>query len=147
MRIVIRKAARQLTLLDESGNALFQCPIALGFCPEGRKERQGDGKTPEGAYYVCLKKQGKYGPSLGVSYPNAEDAVRAGAEEGLLQLIREREAKKERPPWGSCLGGEIYVHGGGTARDWTAGCVALSDQDAQRLFNLVPLGAPIVIEP
>lgn len=124
---------------------LLACPIALGFCPEGRKERAGDGKTPEGEYFVCLKKMGKYGPSLGVSYPNEQDALRLGAEDALLCCIRERSERKERPPWGTPLGGEIFVHGGGVAGDWTAGCVALGDADAETLYALVPLGAPIRI--
>lgn len=147
MRIVVEKAARRLTLLSDGEQALFQCRIALGACPEGPKERAGDGRTPEGAYFVCLKKLGKYGPSLGVSYPSLRDALRANAPEDLIACIREREAQKERPPWGTSLGGEIYLHGGGTESDWTAGCVALSDEDAKRLYDLVPSGTPLLILP
>ena len=98
MRIEIQKAARVLTVRDEEGEALFSCPVALGKNPIGLKEREGDGKTPEGEYFVCLKKRGKYGPSLGVSYPNEWDARRAGADEELIACIRERVARKERPP-------------------------------------------------
>ncbi len=145
MRVVIEKAARRLTLKDDGGEALFSCPVALGSCPIGTKEREGDGKTPEGVYFVCLKKRGKYGPSLGVSYPNEADARRMGEDEELISCIRERAAQKQRPPWGTALGGEIYIHGGGTERDWTAGCVALSDADAETLYALVPLGTEIEI--
>ena len=145
MRIVIEKAARRLTVEDDGGEALFACPIALGSCPAGPKEREGDGKTPEGVYFVCLKKRGKYGPSLGVSYPNENDARRNGATEELIACIRQRAAQKQRPPWGTALGGEIYIHGGGTERDWTAGCVALNDGDAEILYALVPLGTEITI--
>ncbi len=147
MGIVIRKAARRLDVLDETGQAVFSCPIALGSSPVGPKERAGDGRTPEGAYFVCVKKRGKYGPSLGVSYPSEQDARRAGADGALIACIRERAGRLERPPWGTALGGEIYIHGGGADRDWTAGCVALSDPDAETLYALVPLGAPIRIEP
>lgn len=147
MRILIEKNIRRLSLLDEKGQALLICPIALGFCPRGPKEREGDGKTPEGDYFICLKKQGKYGPSLGVSYPNEEDALRAGADEALLFCIRERAAQQKRPPWGSALGGEIYIHGGGAEGDWTAGCIALQDADAEALYACVPLGTPVRINP
>ena len=147
MRILVEKAARRLTLLDDHEQALLQCRIALGFCPEGPKERAGDGRTPEGAYSVCLKKIGKYGPSLGVSYPSALDALRLNAPDELIACIRARESEKQRPPWGTSLGGEIYIHGGGTDRDWTAGCVALSDGDARRLYDATPLGTPILIVP
>ena len=145
MRIVIEKAARRLTVEDSAGKTLFSCPIALGSCPIGPKEREGDGKTPEGVYFVCLKKVGKYGPSLGVSYPSEADARKMGAAEELIECIRQRAAQKQRPPWGTALGGEIYIHGGGTEGDWTAGCVALNDGDAETLYALVPLGTEIVI--
>ena len=144
--ILIEKQKRCLTLLEGS-RALFSCPIALGAAPAGPKERQGDGRTPEGDYFVCLKKTGKYGPSLGVSYPSEADARRAGAPEELAAYIRQRAQRKERPPWGTALGGEIYIHGGGTQSDWTAGCIALSDADARALWELVPLGTEIRILP
>ena len=146
MRIVIRKAARRLDVLA-GGAAIFSCPIALGASPIGPKARAGDGKTTEGAYFVCEKKRGKFGPSLGVSYPNERDARFAGADKALIACIRERAARLERPPWGTFLGGEIFIHGGGADRDWTAGCVALSDPDAEALYDLVPTGTPVQIMP
>ena len=147
MRICIEKSARRLTLLGEKEEVLFACPVALGAHPIGPKEREGDGKTPEGDYFICLKKRGKYGPSLGISYPSVEDALRLGADEALLRCIRERTAQRKRPPWGTPLGGEIYLHGGGTEGDWTAGCVALADADAESLYARVPLGTPVRIIP
>lgn len=126
---------------------MFACPVALGFSPEGNKEKEGDGKTPEGSYFVCLKKIGKYGPSLGINYPSLADALRLGADENLLQCIREREEQGMRPPWGSFMGGEIYIHGGGNDRDWTAGCIALADADAEKLYTLCDEGTNVEILP
>lgn len=146
MNILIEKAARRLTLWEED-RLLLSAPIALGFSPVGPKERTGDGKTPEGRYIICLKKEGKYGPSLGISYPSVEDAVRMQADPQLIQCIRERTFRGERPPWGSFLGGEIYIHGGGTAEDWTAGCIALEEDDAARLYRQVGMGTQVDILP
>ena len=146
MRIVIEKSARRLAVEGDGGETLFTCPVVLGSCPIGPKEREGDGKTPEGFYFVCLKKRGKYGPSLGVSYPSEADARRCGASEELIACIRERAAQKQRPPWGTALGGEIYIHGGGVEKDWTAGCIALNDSDAENLYALVPLGTEMMIQ-
>lgn len=146
MRILIEKAMRRLTAVDDEGAVRLQCRIALGSAPQGPKCREGDGKTPEGAYFVCLKKIGKYGPSLGVSYPNVRDAERCGVDAELVACIRACEAQGKRPPWGTFLGGEIYIHGGGAERDWTAGCIALRDEDAARLYDLIPLGTPILIQ-
>lgn len=146
MRILIEKALRRLTAVDDEGAVRLQCPIALGSAPQGPKCHEGDGKTPEGAYFVCLKKMGKYGPSLGVSYPNVRDAERCGADAELIACIQSCEAQGKRPPWGTFLGGEIYIHGGGADWDWTAGCIALRDEDAARLYDLIPLGTPILIQ-
>ena len=147
MRIVIEKALRRLTLLDEEMGEMLCCPVGLGRCPVGPKQWEGDGKTPEGTYFVCLKKQGKYGPSLGISYPNVADAGRAGVDVALIACIRAREAAGERPPWGTTLGGEIYIHGGGAARDWTAGCIAVPDADMAWLFAHVAQGTRVIIRP
>ena len=147
MKILIEKKQRLLTLLDEKNVPVSSYPVALGFSPVGPKQKEGDGKTPEGDYFICLKKMGKYGPSLGISYPNEQDALLAHADEQLLSCIRERALHMERPPWGSPLGGEIYIHGGGTETDWTAGCIALNEKDAEALYARVPLGTPIQIIP
>ena len=146
MKIIVEKEKRKLTLYDRE-KAVFSCAVALGFSPVGNKEKEGDGKTPEGRYFVCLKKRGKYGPSLGINYPSAADALRLHADEELLACIREREAQGVRPPWGSPLGGEIYIHGGGNDRDWTAGCIALADADAEKLYVLCEAGTEVEIRP
>lgn len=146
MKILIEKAKRLLTVTEEN-ERLFSCRVALGFAPLGNKEKEGDGKTPEGQYFVCLKKMGKYGFSLGINYPSVQDALRLGADEELLRCIREREEKGVRPPWGSPLGGEIFIHGGGTASDWTAGCIALRDEDAEKLYTLCCEGTKVEIRP
>lgn len=146
MHILIEKSKRLLTLRDGE-RTVRTFSIALGKCPLGPKEKQGDQKTPEGKYHICLKKMGKYGPSLGISYPNVQDAQRMGADANLLSLIRAAEENRTRPPWGSPLGGEIYIHAGGTDSDWTAGCIALGDEDAQMLYDACGVGIDVVIIP
>ena len=138
MQIVIEKARRSLALMD-GGSVLFTCRIALGRDPLGAKRMQGDGRTPEGQYTICLvKEQGKYGRSLGLSYPNPQDAALAFTEgridERTLCNIQAAHAENRRPPWGSPLGGEIYIHEGGSQHDWTQGCIALDEQDMDQLF-------------
>ena len=83
MNILIDKEKRELTLCSDEGTELLRCPVGLGRA-EGPKRRSGDLRTPEGDYYVCLKKEnGKYGPSLGLSYPAVRDAER-GVAEGII---------------------------------------------------------------
>ena len=151
MQIIIHKAARTLTLLN-NGSTLFTCRIALGSQPEGPKRMQGDGKTPEGRYFICLVKEaGKYGRSLGLSYPNPQDAQTAYAEgridERTLENVQAAHAERRRPPWGSPLGGEIYIHEGGAQTDWTAGCIALESADMDELFSYWPQVEDVLILP
>lgn len=150
-RLIITKGERRLSLVNEEGCEVFSCPVGLGFSPVGPKEREGDGRTPEGAYFLCFKREtGKYGMALGISYPNEKDAER-GLTQGAISseeadAIRAACREKRRPPWGTALGGEIYLHGGG-AYDWTAGCVALSDEDMKKLFPLMEERDEVLILP
>ena len=140
MMIRIEKSLRRLTVYD-GGQAVLRCPIALGAQPVGPKQREGDGRTPEGRYFICLiKEAGKYGRSLGLSYPGTADAQLAFDEgridERTLNNIRLASEERRRPPWGSPMGGEIYIHEGGVQSDWTQGCIALESADMDRLFPL-----------
>lgn len=151
LKIVVKKAKRRMELY--SGDRLVrEYRVGLGFNPTGDKQVQGDGRTPEGEFYVCVKNaKSKYYLSLGLSYPNAEDAER-GVRDRLItrsqynQIIRAL-SRRQTPPQGTRLGGEIYIHGNGSGSDWTWGCVALDDADMKELFNAVVVGTPVVIEP
>ena len=150
-RILVKKGERRLTLFDgEKQVRVYR--IGLGFAPVGDKARQGDGRTPEGSFYVCVKNAAsKFYLSLGLSYPNQEHAAR-GLREGMINRAQHNEiiralANHQRPPWDTPLGGEIFIHGNGSASDWTWGCVALDDTDMKELFEAVPKGATVVIEP
>ncbi|MHB8987550.1 MAG: L,D-transpeptidase family protein [Desulfobulbia bacterium] len=149
-KIVIKKAKKKLFLYSEE-KLLRTYPVKLGFNPVGDKVRQGDKRTPEGSYYICMKNpRSKYYLSLGLSYPSIEDAER-GLEQKLItksdrDRIIERISKKSIPPWNTPLGGEIFIHGGGETWDWTYGCVALRNKDIEELFKVVALGTEVVIQ-
>ena len=140
MRVIIDKGKRRLCLLDGDTTLLY-APVALGRDPLGAKTREGDGKTPEGKYYICLvKPDGKYGRSLGLSYPGTEDALASLAsgaiDKAAYHAIMQAQAQHRRPPWGTALGGEIYIHEGGADSDWTEGCIALNPSDMDVLYPL-----------
>lgn len=150
MTILIEKSLRRLTAVKDGQQLCYR--IALGSAPIGHKQSEGDGKTPEGEYYICLKRDtGKFGCALGISYPSAKDARQAvqdgRLESRLLPLLEAAEAAQKRPPWGTSLGGEIYIHGGGSAQDWTAGCIALDDADMQTLYAMASEGDAVRIIP
>ena len=150
-RVVVSKGARRLELYS-GGRVVRTYRVALGQSPVEDKERQGDYRTPEGDFYVCVKNaKSKFYLSLGLSYPNREDAERGLRDHLITRAEHARIARAIerglRPPWDTALGGEIFIHGGGSSSDWTWGCVALDDADVKELFDAVPLKTPVRITP
>ena len=149
--ILVKKKERQLQIFD--GEKLIRTyAISLGFAPEGDKEIEGDGKTPEGDFFVFTKNpESAFFLSLGVSYPNIEDAER-GLKNNLITQTEHDEIvkainEKKMPLQNTKLGGEIYIHGGGCKSDWTAGCMALKNEEMQEIFDAIEVGTSVKIIP
>lgn len=131
-RIIVMKSDRVMYLM--SGDQVLESyEFELGFAPIGDKEYEGDGRTPEGQYFIDRRNPNSaYYLSLGISYPNDED--RAEAE--LLGLSP---------------GGDIFIHG--TTRpfrgqdDWTWGCIAVSNREMRQIYAMVQTGTVIDIYP
>jgi murein L,D-transpeptidase YafK len=150
-RIVVFKSKRKLELF--SNNSIVRTyHVGLGFNPVDDKKVEGDGATPEGEFYIFTKNdKSAYYLSLGLSYPNAEDAER-GLRERLISrqqhdAIIKAIKDKAKPPQFTGLGGLIYIHGNGAKNDWTWGCVALENEDMQELYEAVQVGTPVTIKP
>ncbi|SHG98777.1 L,D-transpeptidase family protein [Cognatishimia maritima] len=130
-RILVYKEERKMFLMHED-QVLKHYDIGLGFAPEGHKERRGDGRTPEGVYWIDRRNpNSQFHLSLGISYPNAQDRAYA-ARNGLNP------------------GGDIFIHGrpwqnrkGGD--DWTAGCIAVTNKEIQEIYSMVREDTPILI--
>lgn len=132
-QIQVYKAKRRMYLFSDT-KVVKKYKIALGGRPKGKKQFEGDGKTPEGLYFIDWQNPNSaYHLSLRVSYPNAEDRAFA-------------EAQGKKP------GGDIFIHGRagkdkGRGRDWTAGCIAVTDQEIEEIYAMVAVGTPIFIFP
>lgn len=130
--VVVSKRNRVLEL--RSGEQLLKrYRVHLGFQPKGTKVMSGDGRTPEGQYFIDRRNaRSDFYLSLGISYPNAVDVARARA-------------------LGVQPGGDIMIHGGPRRTadknrdDWTAGCIAVTDQEIEEIWSMVPTGTPVVI--
>lgn len=137
-RLVVFKAKRQMWAYQ--GEKLIKVyPIALGFNPIGHKQFEGDGKTPEGIYRINERNPNSgYHKNLGVSYPNEADKAYAASQ-------------------GKSPGGLIKIHGlrNGTGaigkmhllKDWTHGCIAVTDEEVDELYQAVIHNAIIDIRP
>jgi murein L,D-transpeptidase YafK len=150
MNVVIRKHSRQLLLYD-NGKEVMRVAVVLGKNPTD-KQREGDLATPEGEFYVCYKNPtSKYCRFLGLSYPNAEDASR-GLRDGLISqaehdAICTAVTRRECPPWKTALGGEVGLHGPTPNVTWTHGCIAMTKDEIERLYETLSLGDVVTIEP
>jgi len=136
--ILILKRDHVMQLLA-GGKIIRTYKVALGSGGLEPKEREGDARTPEGHYIIDARyAQSHYHKALHVSYPNTEDRARA--------------AKLGVSP-----GGAIMIHGlpngkgwvGAAHRlyDWTLGCIAVTDEEIDEIWNLVPVGTPVEIRP
>jgi murein L,D-transpeptidase YafK len=112
-------------------------PVGLGFAPEGDKNRQGDGRTPEGLFRIDRRNdRSRFHLSLGLDYPQPEDIARA--VEG-----------------GYSPGGDIFIHGQPPgiegrrrlAGDWTDGCIAITNANMDEVWRVTPLGTEVEVVP
>ena len=136
--ILILKKDHVMELISR-GKVIRHYKVALGQGGLSPKQRQGDGLTPEGHYVIDSRNAGShYHRSLHVSYPNADD--------------RKRAARRGVNPGGDIMihglpNGEGWVGAGHRLRDWTLGCIAVTDEEIDEIWNLVPLGTPVEIRP
>jgi murein L,D-transpeptidase YafK len=134
-KIEVHKGARKMYLLSGT-KVLKSYDIGLGFAPEHHKAFEGDGRTPEGLYYIDRRNpNSNFHLSLGISYPNEQDRAWAKAH-------------------GKSPGGDIFIHGRdgkhlrhGPRRDWTEGCIAVTDREIEEIYSMVKIGTPILIIP
>ena len=126
------KSARKMYLMHGEV-PLAEYDVALGFAPVGHKMHEGDGRTPEGSYLVDKRNpDSKYYLSIGIDYPRPADVARASS-------------------MGLSPGGDIFIHGRGDVkkpfRDWTAGCIAVTNEEIEEIYAMVKAPTPIYIMP
>lgn len=131
--VVVNKADRRMYLFNDN-DVLAGYDIHLGFEPEGHKEFEGDGKTPEGLYRIDRRNPNSdFHLSLGISYPNVNDYAAAKAQ-------------------GKSPGGDIFIHGQKSAfkkdkPDWTWGCIAVTNDEIEQIYAMVQNDTLIKINP
>ncbi len=156
LRIRVVKSRGDLHLFD--GGELIKTYKCITGSNAGDKQIEGDRKTPEGSFHIVFKNPlSKFHLSLGLNYPNMEDANR-GLAAGLISAAQYQdllnalassdysdEAAQNRV-WKTPLGGEIFIHGCAEGRTSTAGCIALSNPDIEELYAQCPVGTAVEIQ-
>ena len=136
--VLVQKSARKLSLIRH-GKAIKEYSISLGENPVGHKIEEGDKRTPEGVYILdWRRKSDHYFRSIHISYPNQRDkglAMERGVNPGGMIMIH------GIPPLYERVGKELKE------RDWTDGCIAVTNEEMKEIWNSVPNGTPIFILP
>ncbi len=135
--IVVSKAEHLLSVYV-GGRLVKTFRADMGFNWISDKTHAGDGATPEGRYRVVARKANGasiYYKALLLDYPNAEDRA---------QFSRARRTGEL--PASAAIGGLIEIHGeGGRGRDWTRGCVAVTNAEMDELFRYADVGTPVTV--
>ncbi|WP_295418921.1 murein L,D-transpeptidase family protein [Sulfurovum sp.] len=136
--IIVEKKERKMYLYKDN-KVQSSIPVSLGKNPVGNKEQQGDNKTPEGTFWIQRKLcSPKYYRSLCISYPRPEDVKKArakGVSPGGDITIH------AQPTWNADGKGDSYT----LSRNWTEGCVAVTNSAMKQLWYAVREGVPIII--
>jgi murein L,D-transpeptidase YafK len=137
-RILVEKSERKL-LISRGGKVLKTYRVALGRNPIGAKEQEGDNKTPEGIYTIDYRNpKSDYHLALHISYPSAEDTTRAaqrGVNAGFDIMIH------------GLPNGQSWIGAAHRQKDWTAGCIAVTDEEIDELYRVTPDGTTVEIRP
>ncbi len=134
--VIVNKAAHKLYLV-KAGRIIKTFDAELGYNSAHQKTFAGDGATPEGKYQVTVARPrgSRYYKALLINYPNDADKHR-------FQDNKARGVISAR----SHIGSLIEIHGeGGRGKDWTEGCVALTNHDMDQLMQYVGAGTPVTI--
>lgn len=157
--ITVNKTARTLSLVRQ-GQVLFSCPVLVGQNP-GAKQQEGDGKTPEGCYFILRllpdeNAVGKgYYKGLHISYPSLNDAAQ-GLAQGRIDAevfgaIATAYQQGIIPPQETALGGYVATHAGLSEDEpferGTRGCIVLRNSDMDQVYTFARPGMPFVISP
>jgi murein L,D-transpeptidase YafK len=139
-KLIVFKEKRVLVLLNCEGDILSRHKISLGENPVGTKLKQGDHKTPEGTYSVVdMRSDPKYYREILISYPNVDDRKRSrslGFNPGGGITIH------AQVPWNWNGNGDDYT----LTKDWTSGCVALTNEGMDMVWSMVNKNTVIEIQ-
>lgn len=139
--LLVDKQARRAYLFKK-GEIDTTFNVGLSIRPEGDKLYEGDEKTPEGFYKIKKEKDSssrrrwsKYQLALLLDYPNSQD----------WKEFYEAKSKGLVPENVSSPGSNIEIHIGDDFRNWTLGCIAVSEKGMKVLMKRLDEGDSVGI--
>jgi murein L,D-transpeptidase YafK len=157
IRIVIDTKALTLQVLQGDRKILTFSDIAIGRYGASLDRRRGDSKTPLGHFIIAwITDNTSFHRFFGFNFPSkeyAERAFKAGhLDKKTRGKIRQALATGRLPPQNTILGGNLGIHGIGKGDinvhkqyNWTNGCVALTNDQIDRLTAWLRVGTPVEI--
>jgi murein L,D-transpeptidase YafK len=137
--LVVVKKSESLLYLKKNGKTLKKYKVSFGANPKGHKVKEGEERTPEGRYHLDYKKaDSSFYKAIHISYPNEQDIKRArdlGVDPGGLIMVH---GQKNGFGWLSFIT-QLF--------NWTDGCIALTNEDMDEVWESVDMGIPIDIKP
>lgn len=155
--LLVETQPRMLKVMQGESELEVFPHVAIGRHGADFEKARGDKKTPLGEYRIgWVNENSKFHRFLGLTYPNIDNAKRAYREgmigEETVRTIMRAEMEESIPPQDTPLGGQIGIHGLGAADreihdafDWTSGCIALTNEEIDRLAKWIRKGTLVVI--
>ncbi len=149
LNMEVRKGDKTLAVLEN---------IAIGRSGAGEKNHRGDDVTPLGNFRIgWINEKSSFRKFFGLTYPNvdhAESALKQGKiDTDTYDAIARAQAHGSIPPQNTHLGGQIGIHGLGSANlaihkatNWTHGCIALTNEQIDRLSQWVEKGTLVTVK-
>jgi murein L,D-transpeptidase YafK len=156
--VVVDTASATVSVLQSGQTVLRLKGAAFGRGGVGALHVHGDGRTPLGSFrIVSINHQSRFHLFFGLNYPTLTQAS-VGFQKGIidktaLNRIVQASADGRLPPQNTPLGGDIGIHGLGKGAlwmhqhfNWTEGCVALTNEQIEKLAPWLEIGTRVVIQ-
>ena len=150
-RVVVTKSEHRLAVYRHD-ELILTYPVAVSSRGLAPRKVWEDSLTPEGEFLIAsMQYKSVFGPRqmlLDTTEQSLRDYIVQYGEEGTARIVAWEaehgtldtiwevydfnEANPERRIWY-----DILIHGGGADTDWTLGCIALDDEGAVELFDIL----------
>lgn len=155
--LLVDSGALTLTVMQGGQPRMTLHNLAVGRFGVSAEKMRGDNMTPLGRFRITrIERDTGFHRFLRLDYPDVDRATKAASQgdigRGELEAIRAAHRRGTLPPQNTVLGGHIGIHGLGSSdptvhriMNWTRGCVALTNEQIDRLLPWIRVGTTVEI--